>query len=651
MIGEMQMCLSNFIFNIDIQLLKNIFMELKKTNIYVTGKRPTIENVSFGSSLTVTTEVTDTEENKAHTWYKLTGASGTTRASKISFTTTQDNVNISFKIKSSSESGYDYVYLTKLDAVSTEYDNSGYKASGDGTEKVADYTVQKAGDHFIYIGYTKDSSTDGYNDCGYVCLLTKIDIQVTEIKSVYVENSKIQQMNINGKNLFEYGKGNTISWTNMRKPYFGNSYTSYNGAIGISYSYTNTKTNRTFTGIAYSYDTSFLKNMLENTYNNIDYIKFNGKYNTYFNKTEYYEQSYTKTIDLSDIDFSRINNINGMFYGWQPLSEVILPEDFCKNKTDLSNLFGGTGNLTYAYESLNSISSLNTTGWDTSKVTNMAGMFTGCGYLTNIDVSGWDTSKVTNMHKMFGCNLSVLDQPLINMSFTNIDVSGWDTSKVTNMAGMFTGCGKLTTLDVSKWDVSKVNNMSNMFNGCKKLITLDVSNWNVSNVTNMRYMFYQCSGLTTLDVSNWDVSNVKDMYSMFDFCGHITKFDVSKWDVSNVTNIGFIFTGCGSLTTLDLSNWNVNNVTSNYNPFNYCKELTTLIDGHESDQNVSILNGLKNDISLKDSTKLNYESVYALFRGVATVTTKKTITLPKVMEGNLDSAKVKIATDKGWTVA
>ena len=384
----------------------------------------------------------------------------------------------------------------------------------------------------------------------------------------------------------------------MRKPYNQNSYTSYAGAIGISYSYTNTKIHRKFTGIAYSYDTSFLKNMLDDIYNNIDYIRFNGKYNTHFNKKEYYEQSYTKTIDLSDIDFSGINNISGMFYGWKPLSEVILPEDFCKNKTDLSNLFVGTGNLTYAYESCNGITSLNTTGWDTSKVTNMAGMFTGCAYLTSIDLSGFDTSNVTNMNKMFGSNLNSLNEPLINMSFINIDVSGFDTSNVTNMSMMFNGCEKLTTLDVSNWDVSKVTNMYKMF----------------------------CfNGMPVLDLSNWNVSNV--------------------------TSMAFMFSGCGDLTTLDLSNWNVSKLTSNYNTFMYCRQLSTLIDGHESDPNVSILNGLKNDISLKDSTKLNYESVYALFRGVATVTTKKTITLPKVMEGNLDTTKVKIGTDKGWTVA
>ena len=60
---------------------------------------------------------------------------------------------------------------------------------------------------------------------------------------------------------------------------------------------------------------------------------------------------------------------------------------------------------------------------------------------------------------------------------------------------------------------------------------------------------------------------------------------------------------------------------------------------------------MKVNLDLHYSTKFNYESVYSLFRGVATGTSAKTITLPKLMEGKLDEAKVKIATDKGWTVA
>ena len=593
-----------------------------------------------------------TEEYNGKTYYKIpSGGSSSDVVKKITFETLYNNVTVKLNIVSSSEGSFDYAYACELDGTSG-YNNAKYKISGYNKSITHEYVVPYKGSHWIYIGYRKDGSGNLYNDCGYfsIDILTR-EYVISQPKEVYIASDKMNEITYGSKKILEYGnKGNIIKWTNMRKPNFGNSYTSYNGAIGISYSYTNTKTNRRFTGIAYSYDTSFLKNMLDDIYNDIDYIKFNGKYNTHFDKTEYHEQSYTKTIDLSDIDFSGINNISGMFYGWKPLSEVILPEDFCKNKTDLSNLFGGTGNLTYAYESCNGITSLNTTGWDTSKVTNMAGMFTGCAYLTSIDVSGFDTSNVTDMHKMFGSNLDVLDIPLINMAFINIDVSGWDTSNVINMTMMFSGCGKLNNIDVSGFDTSKVTYMGAMFTGCKKLITLDVSNWDVSKVINMDSMFYFCGQLNKLDVSKWDVSNVTNMGSMFYFCGQLNKLDVSKWNVSNVTNMRSMFTGCGKLTTLDLSNWNVSKATTIYNIFNYCRELKTLIDGHESDPNVSILNGLKNDISLGDSTKLNYESVYALFRGVATVTSTKTITLPKVMEGNLDKTKVKIATDKGWTI-
>lgn len=594
-----------------------------------------------------------TEEYNGKTYYKIpSGGNSSDVVKKITFETLYNNVTITLNIISSSEGSFDYAYACELDGPSG-YSNAKYKISGNNQSITHEYVVPNKGSHWIYIGYRKDGSGNHYNDCGYfsIDILTR-EYVISQPKEVYIASDKMNEITYGSKKILEYAKkDNTIRWTNMRKPYFENSYTSYNGAIGISYSYTNTKTNRTFTGIVYSYDTSFLKNMLDDIYNDIYYIRFNGKYNTQFRKENYNEQSYTKTIDLSYIDFSGINNISGMFYGWQPLSEVILPEDFCKNKTDLSYLFGGTGNLTYAYESCNGITSLNTTGWDTSKVTNMAGMFTGCAYLTSIDVSGFDTSNVTDMHNMFGSDSNYLSEPLINMSFTNINVSNLNVSNVTNMGHMFCGCSKLTNIDVSGFDTSKVTNMRSMFGGCKNLTTLDVSNWNVSNVTNMIGLFKQCDNLTTLDVSNWNVSNVITMGKMFYFCWKVTKLDVSKWDVSNVTDMNNLFVGCDSLTTLDLSNWDVSKVTLSYGIFDYCSSLTTLIDGHESDPNVIALNGLKNDISLKHSTKLNYESVYALFRGVATVTTTKTITLPKVMEGKLDATKVKIATDKGWTVA
>ena len=50
------------------------------------------------------------------------------------------------------------------------------------------------------------------------------------------------------------------------------------------------------------------------------------------------------------------------------------------------------------------------------------------------------------------------------------DISKWDTSKVTNMRGMYSGCYSLTSLpDISKWDISNVNNMGGLLEECNKL--------------------------------------------------------------------------------------------------------------------------------------------------------------------------------------
>ena len=67
--------------------------------------------------------------------------------------------------------------------------------------------------------------------------------------------------------------------------------------------------------------------------------------------------------------------------------------------------------------------------------------------------------------------------------------TGFDTSNVTNMNYMFSGCSSLQSLDLSNFDTSNVTNMGSMFNGCSSLQSLDLSNFDTSKVTNMDGMF------------------------------------------------------------------------------------------------------------------------------------------------------------------
>ncbi|MGN0798329.1 MAG: BspA family leucine-rich repeat surface protein [Christensenellales bacterium] len=75
-------------------------------------------------------------------------------------------------------------------------------------------------------------------------------------------------------------------------------------------------------------------------------------------------------------------------------------------------------------------------------------------------------------------------------NLTNLDLSNFDTSKVTDMSGMFNGCSSLTSLDVSNFDTSKVTTMARMFYGCSSLTSLNLGNFNLASCTNFGGMFF-----------------------------------------------------------------------------------------------------------------------------------------------------------------
>jgi hypothetical protein len=67
----------------------------------------------------------------------------------------------------SSESGYDYAFISTLDNDSATY-SSGYYTRISGTESVtAAIPVPTAGSHFIEIGYQKDGWQFSGSDCAW----------------------------------------------------------------------------------------------------------------------------------------------------------------------------------------------------------------------------------------------------------------------------------------------------------------------------------------------------------------------------------------------------------------------------------------------------------------------------------------------------
>ena len=140
---------------------------------------------------------------------------------------------------------------------------------------------------------------------------------------------------------------------------------------------------------------------------------------------------------------------------------------------------------------------------NTSEVTDMNNMFSGCSSLSSLDLSHFDTGNVINMGYLFyKC-----------YSLTNIDLTGFDTKNVTDMSFMFGYCSSLTSIEFGDFDTCNTINMQSMFISCSNLSVLDLSNFNTSNLKIILGMFSDCSNLTTIYVSDsWTTANVKWTY-------------------------------------------------------------------------------------------------------------------------------------------
>ncbi len=123
-----------------------------------------------------------------------------------------------------------------------------------------------------------------------------------------------------------------------------------------------------------------------------------------------------------------------------------------------------------------------------------------------------------------------------------------NTSKVSNMTSMFSGCSNLIALDVTKFNTENVTSMWSMFLDCHKLTTLDVTNFNTHKVSAMNFMFFGCNNLIALDLTNFNTNNVIYMNGMFSGCSNLTKIIVGlTWQTTNVTNGGYMFEDCSLL--------------------------------------------------------------------------------------------------------
>ena len=246
-----------------------------------------------------------------------------------------------------------------------------------------------------------------------------------------------------------------------------------------------------------------------------------------------------KDLDISNFDTSKVTQMSGMFSGMSSLTSLDLSNFNTSKVWDMDSMFRGMSSLT----------SLNLSNFDTSRVAYMSGMFSGMSSLTSFKFSHFGHFYV-KMDGMFS-GMS---------SLTSLDLSNFDTSAATSMRMMFSDMSSLTSLDLSSFNTSNVTDMEGMFYNVSSLTSLDLSNLDTSKVEDMVGMFRGMSSLTSLKLPNFNTSKVKDMRMMFYNVRSLASLDLSSFDTSNVEDMYAMFANMFSLTSLDLSNFDTSNV-------------------------------------------------------------------------------------------
>ena len=283
---------------------------------------------------------------------------------------------------------------------------------------------------------------------------------------------------------------------------------------------------------------------------------------------------------------SNVTNMSSFFYECNNLYQFDFDVSFTtENVENMNYMFYYCGHSVH-----DSFTSLDLSCFNTGKVTEMHGMFSGC-YAQNLNISSFNTVNVTDMSSMFedtytstisfGANFKTGNVTNMSSMFENTTASSisfgenFDTSKVTTMERMFYNAD-FTSLDLSGFNTSSVTTMEEMFGDCQTLKSLNISSFNTSSVTDMSHMFYNCYALTSLDVSSFNTASVTTMTSMFFYCSSLKTLDLSSFDTSKVTRMTGMFQACYNLETIYVGiNWtNSHVITGHTDLFRNCYKLT-----------------------------------------------------------------------------
>jgi hypothetical protein len=221
----------------------------------------------------------------------------------------------------------------------------------------------------------------------------------------------------------------------------------------------------------------------------------------------------------------------------------LVPID-CTGKVDLHQMFDNCGwskipklinmnaatNLSGMYQNCANVTTIDTSAWNTTRVTKFANLFYGCTKLTTVDLSNITTGALS------GASSDSFYQLFTNCSsLTSIDMhhmvlpSTGNLNRIPSMSSMFTNCKALTSLTPPTTAFKTNGNWSGLFNNCQVLPSADIIAFinkinNPEDCSSLRGTFSNCKLLEniSLDIHNANSLNTyQECYQAFSNCSNL----------------------------------------------------------------------------------------------------------------------------------
>lgn len=209
-------------------------------------------------------------------------------------------------------------------------------------------------------------------------------------------------------------------------------------------------------------------------------------------------------VDFFHIDTSQVVDMSYMFANCFSLLDFDLGNLHTSSVKSMDYMFAGEDD-TEEYMQISSFG--NYDYLNTEQLESMNGMFMNNSSITELDLSTWDLSKVTYMAETFkGCT-----------ALETVSIGSSVMSELGIIDGMFQDCTSLTSVDLTYLNTTFVNTMDNLFNNCTSLSEIYVSQFfYTSHLDSSENMFYNCTSLVGGAGTVFDPNHIDKEYAHID---------------------------------------------------------------------------------------------------------------------------------------